>query len=226
MRAGFGSSVYVCVCVAYRTVTRRIGSGRGQLPSSQRLEAFSDGVVAIAITCLVLDLGAPVGRGTSLTDLIAQWTSYLAYLAAFLVIGAVWLTHHALFSRVRRSSNRLMLRNLLLLLPTCVVPCGTAVLSSTFRVGNRADQFTGVIFFAIISLMHSLVWMALTRYVSNAPQPLHFPADRGDIRRELRTQPSALVPPIIAMGLAVVDPLWGLIALALSPVYNLVVVRR
>ena len=185
---------------AYRTVTRRIGSGRGQLPSSQRLEAFSDGVFAIAITCLVLDLKAPEGRGTFLTDLIAQRTSYLAYLAAFLVIGVVWLTHHALFSRVRPSSNRLMLRNLLLLLPTCVVPFGTAVLSSTFRVGNRADQFTGVIFLAIISLMLSLVWMPLTRYVSNAPQLLHFPGDRGDIRRELRTQPSALVPPIIATG--------------------------
>ena len=59
-----------------------------------RMEAFSDGVFAIAITLLVLEIGVPEGAGDDLLDaLLDQWPSYLAYLVSFATIGAIWIKH-------------------------------------------------------------------------------------------------------------------------------------
>jgi uncharacterized membrane protein len=71
-----------------------------------RLEAFSDGVFAIAITLLVLDLAVPLREetppGALGRTLAGQWPSYVAYLVSFLVIGIIWVNHHGVFSRVRQ----------------------------------------------------------------------------------------------------------------------------
>ena len=70
------------------TVTRRY--------RTNRLEAFSDGVLAIAITLLVLELSVPeVGEGNLIDALLAQWPEYLAYLVSFATIGAIWVAHSA-----------------------------------------------------------------------------------------------------------------------------------
>lgn len=195
-------------------------------PSSGRLEAFSDGVFAVAITLLVLDLRPPDQPGEFLNELLVQWPSYVAYFAAFLVIGVVWLTHHALFSKIRFSSTRLMLHNLFHLLVTSVLPFTAAVVSSAFREGNRTDQLVGVIFFSIVSVALSLSWMGLTGYVARSPQLLIKPDDSIGIRKELRTQPLALIPAIVAAGIAAVSPLWGLIVFAASPVYYVATILR
>jgi len=69
--------------------------------TKNRLEAFSDGVFAIAITLLVIELHTPeVGEGGSLAAALwAQWPSYVAYLVSFLTIGVIWLNHHRVFTR-------------------------------------------------------------------------------------------------------------------------------
>jgi len=190
-------------------------------PTSGRLEAFSDGVFAVAITLLVLDLRAPDHRGAFLTGLLQQWPSYVDYLAAFLVIGVVWLTHHTLFHRIHYSSTRLALHNLLHLLLTSLVPFAAAVVSSAFRNGDRKDDIIGVVFLAIITASLSVSWLTLTRYVAHSPQLLRNPSDSSRLRKELRTQPLALIPPVIATAVAFANPLWGLIVFALSPVYYL-----
>ena len=92
-----------------------------RLAESNRVEAFSDGVFAIALTLLVLDLHAPEGEsGHFARALLDQWQSYAAFLAAFLNISATWLNHHDLFTRVRRVDTSLMCANLALLL---ITPC-------------------------------------------------------------------------------------------------------
>lgn len=78
------------------------GSRRGRLAESGRVEAFSDGVLAIVITLLVLDLRAPQDRGTMLYQLLEQWPAYVAYLASFAYAGVIWVNHHQLFTRRRR----------------------------------------------------------------------------------------------------------------------------
>ena len=78
-----------------------------------RLEAFSDGVFAIAITLLVLEIKVPP-PGTAIgTELLHLWPSYLAYVVSFLVIGAIWINHHAMFKHIVRVDGMLLLLNVL-----------------------------------------------------------------------------------------------------------------
>jgi uncharacterized membrane protein len=81
-------------------------SAPGPLAESTRVEAFSDGVFAIAITLLVLDLKAPASRGAVLHDLLAEWPAYVAYLASFGYIGVIWVNHHYLFTRIAFQEDR------------------------------------------------------------------------------------------------------------------------
>ncbi len=85
--------------------------------STARMEAFSDGVFAIAITLLVLEIGVPTGSGDDLPRaLVDQWPSYLAYLVSFATIGAVWLAHTVITEHIDRATSVLIRLNLLLLL--------------------------------------------------------------------------------------------------------------
>ena len=79
-----------------------------------RLEAFSDGVLAIAITLLVIEIRPPeVHEGERLAHALwAQWPSYVAYLVSFLTIGVIWLNHHRIFEQVARVDGPLLLLNL------------------------------------------------------------------------------------------------------------------
>ena len=90
-----------------------------------RIEAFSDGVFAIAITLLVLDLKVPRGlaEGRTLADaLLAQWPAYLAFASSFMTILIMWVNHHRIFTLVGRSDERLIFYNGLLLMGVTVVP--------------------------------------------------------------------------------------------------------
>src|SRR4051812_39389248 len=93
-----------------------------------RVEAFSDGVFAIAITLLILDLNVPdwSDSGPGLfKSLVILWPSYLAFLTSFATIGVMWVNHHRIFTHVKHSDNMLLLLNGLLLLGVTIVPFPT-----------------------------------------------------------------------------------------------------
>jgi len=96
-----------------------------------RLEAFSDGVFAIAITLLVLELAVPAARGKE--DLAGvlrgEWPSYFAYVVSFAIIGIMWVNHHGLMHNVARVDRPLLFFNLLLLFFVAVLPFPTALLA-------------------------------------------------------------------------------------------------
>ena len=98
---------------------------------TSRVEAFSDGVFAIAITLLILSVGidrAPHGDlGTYLVDL---WPAYLAYAVSFLTIGIMWVNHHLLFDNFARVDRPMLLLNILLLMLIAFVPFPTHVLAA------------------------------------------------------------------------------------------------
>src|SRR5438270_13814781 len=97
---------------------------------TSRIEAFSDGVFAIAITLLILDVHVPtISQGPLGAALRRQWPTYIAYLISFAFIGIMWVNHHRLFNHIRRSDNGLMFLNLLLLLGVSAVPFPTALLA-------------------------------------------------------------------------------------------------
>ena len=108
-----------------------------ELPESKetgRIEAFSDGVFAIAVTLLVLELKVPQlgeeASGTALwAALLGRWPSYLAYLVSFATILVVWVNHHRLFRIITRADSRFLFLNGLLLLVVTTIPFPTALLA-------------------------------------------------------------------------------------------------
>lgn len=100
--------------------------------SKARMEAFSDGVFAIAITLLVIEL--PIGEGdTALEKVLDAWPFYLAYLVSFLTIGAAWLAHNGVTERLQRVDGILMRLNLLLLLFVSLLPFPTRLVAESMH---------------------------------------------------------------------------------------------
>jgi TMEM175 potassium channel family protein len=113
-----------------------------------RLEAFSDGVFAVAITLLVLDLKVPstVAGGPSLAhELARQWPSYAAYVVSFLTIGIIWINHHAMIRRLRAVDHPIMTLNLLLLLCVAVLPYVTSLMAAYLKV-PRGQHLSAAIY--------------------------------------------------------------------------------
>jgi TMEM175 potassium channel family protein len=136
-----------------------------RLSESNRVEAFSDGVFSIAITLLVLELAIPAVRGEVGSQLIDEWVSYIAYLAAFGTIGVLWMGHHTVFSRIRAVDVGLLWRNLVLLLTVSIVPFPTAVIASAYRVGTPSDQAAAVVSYAVVGMASGVAWLLLFSYL-------------------------------------------------------------
>lgn len=92
-----------------------------------RLEAFSDGVFAISITLLILEIKAPPSGSALGPELLSLWPSYLAYAISFVVIGAIWINHHAMFDHIVRADEKLLLLNTFHLMFIAFLPFPTAV---------------------------------------------------------------------------------------------------
>ena len=115
--------------------------------STGRLEAFSDGVLAIAITLLVLEIEIePPGFENLWRALAEEWPAYLAYVTSFLTIGGVWLAHHALFERLSAIDPVLMRLNLLLLMAVSFLPFPTALMSEALRESQSAERAAVVVY--------------------------------------------------------------------------------
>src|SRR5262249_42578260 len=105
------------------------GPSREELRESERLEAFSDGVFAIAITLLVLELKVPPRDADLAAALLSGWPSYVAFLTSFATIGIMWLNHHRLFTTIRRVDHGTLVLNGLLLLGVTALPFPTAIVA-------------------------------------------------------------------------------------------------
>jgi uncharacterized membrane protein len=189
------------------------------LAESRRVEAFSDGVLAIVITLLVLDLRAPADRGAMLDELLRQWPVYIAYLASFAYVGVIWVNHHQLFTRIGAVDTGLLWRNLALLLTTSVLPFPTAVLGSAFQHGNHRDQVVGLILYALIAAAMASSWLLVFHYLAANERLLgeHTPASFFAQER-LR----ALIGVGAYLGaalLALWQPIAGLVIASLLPVF-------
>lgn len=102
-----------------------------------RVEAFSDGVLAVAITLLVLGLHVDTS-GDLPRQLLREWPSFAAYVVSFFVIGVIWVNHHALFSLAARVDRMVLFYNLLLLMWVAAIPFTTATLAGYLH-GDVAD---------------------------------------------------------------------------------------
>jgi uncharacterized membrane protein len=127
-----------------------------------RLEAFSDGVFAITITLLVLEIRPPEDYERLLHGLADLWPSYVAYAVTFLFIGQVWANHHVMFDHIRVADRVVLLLNTVLLMVVAFLPFATSVLAGAYRSGN--GQRTAVVFYAIAFAVTALTFNAVWQY--------------------------------------------------------------
>jgi uncharacterized membrane protein len=192
---------------------------RGLLAETTRVEAFSDGVLAIAITLLVLDLHASEQRGDFLRGLLEQAPVYVAYLASFAYIGVIWVNHHQLFTRVDAVDSGLLWRNLVLLLTTSVLPFPTSVLGNAFQHGDRHDQQVGLVFYALVASSMCLSWLAVYRHLSAHERLLAEGTPASFFVRERRRSWVGLAANLVSALVALWQPVAGLFVAALLPVF-------
>jgi uncharacterized membrane protein len=153
------------------TARRRVHrSNLGVSNDTGRIETFSDGVFAIAMTLLVIDIGVPhVGdkEGTTLFGaLITQWPSYLGYTISFLQIGIIWANHHNRFSFIERSDHILLFLNTLFLMCVAFIPFPTALLAEYIQSEESTTAvavYSGTL--AVTAVFFTLLWLyAATNY--------------------------------------------------------------
>jgi uncharacterized membrane protein len=161
----------------------------GRLSSTGRVEAFSDGVMAIAITLLVLDLKLPatadVANGRLLHALLVRWPTYVAYLAAFLTIGIIWLNHTTLIAKIDRFDARLHWLNLVLLLGVATLPFPTSLLAEHVGDGG-ANASVAAAAYGLCATLMALPWSFMWRHLRDHPELLEPGYDAAYASAELR----------------------------------------
>ena len=166
-----------------------------------RLETFSDGVFAIAITLLVLTIPTPDDfrhLGDALTD---QWPAYAAYLVSFAVIGVMWLNHHTVFGHFARVDRNLVYLNLALLATIVFVPYPTGVLGEALQRGE--GQSAAAVFYSLVMTLNALAWAAVWLYGSSHRRLLDpaFPEDQRRTATVLFTMGTFIYAGTIVVGL-------------------------
>ncbi len=138
-----------------------------------RLEAFSDGVIAILITIMVLELRVPASHEPA--ALVALWPVLMSYLLSFLVIAIYWVNHHGLFHRCREVNNEVLWSNIAFLFCISLIPFATAYLGE-----NRFTPFATALYAGAL-LLAGVSFVPMRRAVER--QLVHDPGSRHARRR-------------------------------------------
>jgi uncharacterized membrane protein len=189
-----------------------------------RTETFSDGVFAIAVTLLVLNIQVPASDLHHLWQGIGhQWPAYLGYATSFLTVGAIWLTHHGIMRRLEYVSNTLMRLNLLLLMAVAFLPFPTLLMAQAIR--NPDALHAAVIFYGASLLVTALLLSAMWRAVARRPA-LHRPevTDR-EIDELLRVTTPSIGFYLGAGALALVQPQVAVFAYLLTAILGVLRAR-
>ena len=162
-------------------------SGRGtaeEAKETQRAEAFSDGVFAIAVTLLILEIRAPaqhdIGNDSALWHALRDlWPAYLAYIISFATILVTWINHHAIMRLVGRTDNTFLLLNGLLLALITAVNFPTSLIAE--YIGHPGEQAAALAYSGVFLLM-ACAFNILWRYTIRDDRLLLTSADRAQVR--------------------------------------------
>ena len=168
-----------------------MASHRDELPLG-RLEAFSDGVFAIAITLLVLELSVRSNAGEHLLhSILHEWPSYLAYITSFLTIGVIWLQHSAITGALRGADATLYRLNLLVLLLVSFLPFPTKLIGEF--VGETEPERVAAVFYGLTPMALSLALTAFVRYAAEHRRLVRDEVEADAVEVALAHQPSFLL---------------------------------
>ncbi len=181
-----------------------------------RVEAFSDGIFAVAITLLVLNIQVPsiqsVPNDSVLVSiLLGNWRIYLAFVTSFATIGIMWMNHHRLFTLIKLSDTGLLTLNLLLMLFIVFVPFPTALLTQYYEHDYRGPAVIYSATFVLLAICFNLLW----RYASHNNRLLDRKADPRAVQAITRQYRFGPLFYLVALGLAFVYPpasvIWNLL---------------
>jgi len=175
---------------------------------TNRLESFSDGVIAVAITLLVLGISIPSPNATHSPSLIYQlghqWPQYVAYVVSFVTIGIIWINHHAMISRLKRTDHSILILNLLLLLTIGLLPFATGVMAAYLRAPSGQSLAAAV--YSGSFLLMSVAFASLNRHILlGRPHMLSAELSLPERRQILARSVIGLVPYLLATILAFVS---------------------
>ena len=188
--------------------------------NTNRLEAFSDGVLAVAITLLVLDITVPqaTANASLAHELARNWPHYAAYVTSFLTIGIIWVNHHAMISRLREADHAILILNLLLLLSIGILPFATSLMAAYLK--QPSGQHLAAAVYGGSFLLMSILFGELNRHI--LLHKAHFlvtPMTEWR-RRQIRARAAAgLIPYVVATALAAVSAYATLAVCAAVAVY-------
>ena len=183
-----------------------------------RLEAFSDGVFAVAITLLALDLTVEgPGHGPLIDQLSGKGPAFLAYLVSFFTIGIIWVNHHALVRSIVKVDRTLLFVNLVLLLFVVLIPFGTSTEADYFPHNDQDAQLAAVLYSGVFLGMSAGFGLILewTLHGERVSQPVP-PERRWRVR--LRFVGGALFY-VFALVVALFNAVASFVIIALVAVY-------
>jgi uncharacterized membrane protein len=182
-----------------------VNDGDEGQPSVGRVEAFSDGVIAIIITIMVLELKAPEEPG--LGHLWRLWPTFLAYVLSFAYVGIYWVNHHRLVSHARHVTNGLVWFNLLLLFALSLIPFSTAYL------GGQHFSRDATLLYLVTMLLPAFAYFPFQQVIRMTGA--QGKAARHYHRQTARKSIAASVIYLTGLGLTFVSPWLGIACAAL-----------
>ena len=168
-----------------------------------RFNAFSDGVFAIAITLLVLEIAIPHAGESVLPALREQWPEFLGYVISFAFIGGIWIAHSGVTKFMKHGDAESFSLNLLLLLFVGLLPFSTALMVTHL---DGADAKPAVLIYGVNLLLASVVLSLLIRYLAREPSLLVDVVAEGSLRRVTRQRWTSLGLSVLAIAVALVAP--------------------
>ncbi len=174
--------------------------------NTNRLEAFSDGVMSVAITLLVLDIHVPQDPHHTLAHgLLEQWPTYAAYVISFLTIGIIWINHHAMLGRLRQADHSILILNLLLLMCIVLLPFATSMMS-TYLKRSQGQHLAAAIYGAALLAMAITFSLLQRQILLRRATLLRDPLTGAERRRIFRRSASGIAPYVLATALAALTP--------------------
>lgn len=198
---------------------------------TQRLEAFTDGVLAVAITLLALDLKGPAEADLSRGlwhGIATHWPTYAAYAVSFLIIGVMWISHNSVMSCIKRADRPLLFLNLLLLLFVVAVPPVTSLVGDQLVLHGR-NAHTALVIYSLLGVAHASAWSALWWWAASHPQLLADDVDPMRARQAVWRFGLGLPIYALAVGLAFGNAYAALVfqfVVAISYMFEQLHVRR
>jgi uncharacterized membrane protein len=188
---------------------------------TNRLEAFSDGVFAVAITLLVLNIKPPpdtkLGDMQLWSALLAQLPTMLAFVTSFATIGIMWINHHRLFNHIKRTDTGLMLLNLLLLLVIVFIPYPTALVAQQYAL--NPETHAAALLYSGTSVILAICFNILWRYAAYHNRLLGKDADTRAVKAISRQYLGGPLLYLIAFGLAFVNVAASIICILLLALF-------